>query len=202
MQPLETRLVPSRYLIVFWDERRLGIRLRCAQGVMGRKEGKIATGRFRSLETCKCSQRCAGCFFKDDGTFLVFFFLNILCDVYLFIINNKKVSKKYFYAFSGVLVFSPAWLVRGKLRIPGKALAISMVLFIVNCGLKVGNSFLYIFSRFLSFTEILHTFDFLCLCFFYSLTDLFLCASETKKKNNNKEGFYFFRRQGNIYETW
>ena len=79
---------------------------------------------------------------------------------------------------------------RGKLRIPGKAWAISMVLFILNCGLKVGNSFLYIFSRFLSFTEILHTFDFLCLCFFYSLTDLFLCASETKK-NNNKEGFYF-----------
>ena len=44
---------------------------------------------------------------------------------------------------------------RGKLRIPGKAWTISMVLFIVNCGLKVGNSFLYIFSRFLSFTEIL-----------------------------------------------
>ena len=85
---------------------------------------------------------------------------------------------------------------------PAKAFAISMVLFIVNCGLKVGNSFLYIFSRFLSFTEILHTFDFLCLRFFYSLTDLFLCASETKKNNNNKEGFYFFRRQGNIYETW
>ena len=70
----------------------------------------------------------------------------------------------------------------GKLRIPGKAWTISMVLFIVNCGLKVGNSFLYIFSRFLSFTEILHTFDFLCLCFLYSLTDLFLCASESKKK--------------------
>ena len=85
---------------------------------------------------------------------------------------------------------------------PAKAWAISMVLFIVNCGLKVGNSFLYIFSRFLSFTEILHTFDFLCLCFFYSLTDLFLCASETKENNNNKEGFYFFRRQENIYETW
>ena len=84
---------------------------------------------------------------------------------------------------------------------PAKACAISMVLFIVNCGLKVGNSFLYIFSRFLSFTEILHTFDFLCLRFFYSLTDLFLCDSETQK-NNNKEGFYFFRRQGNIYETW
>ena len=61
-----------------------------------------------------------------------------------------------------------------------------MVLFIVNCGLKVGNSFLYTFSRFLPFTEILDTFDFLCLCFF-SLTDLFLCASETKNNNNNKE---------------
>ena len=75
---------------------------------------------------------------------------------------------------------------RGKLRIPGKAWTISMVLFIVNCGLKVGNSFLYIFSRFLSFTEILHTFDFLCLCFFYSLTDLFLCASETKKTTTTR----------------
>ena len=90
---------------------------------------------------------------------------------------------------------------RGKLTIfPAKAWAISMVLFIVNCGLKVGNSFLYIFSRFLSFTEILDTFDFLCLCFF-SLTDLFLCDSESKKNNNNKEGFYFFRRQGNSFET-
>ena len=36
------RLVPSRYLSVFWDERRLGIRLRRARGVMGREEGKIA----------------------------------------------------------------------------------------------------------------------------------------------------------------
>ena len=87
----------------------------------GRKE------KFRSLETCRS-------FFKGNGIFLVFFLLNILCDVYLFIINNKKVRKKYFYAFSGVLVVSPAWLVRGKLRIPGKAWTISMVLFIVNCG--------------------------------------------------------------------
>ena len=74
---------------------------------------------------------------------------------------------------------------RGKLRIPGKARTISMVFFIVNCGLKVGNSFLYIFSRFLSFKEILDTFDFLCLCFF-SLTDLFLCASETKKTTTTR----------------
>ena len=50
-----TRLVPCRYLSVFWDERRLGIRLRRARRLMGREEGKIATGRFRSLETCKCS---------------------------------------------------------------------------------------------------------------------------------------------------
>ena len=36
------RLVPSRYLSVFWDERRLGIRFRRARGVTGREEGKIA----------------------------------------------------------------------------------------------------------------------------------------------------------------
>ena len=30
------RLVPSRYLSVFWDERRLGIRLRRERGLMGR----------------------------------------------------------------------------------------------------------------------------------------------------------------------
>ena len=29
-------------------ERRLGVRLRRAQGIMGREEGKIATGKFRS----------------------------------------------------------------------------------------------------------------------------------------------------------
>ena len=34
------RLVPSRYLSVFWDERRLGIRLRRARGLMGRKKEK------------------------------------------------------------------------------------------------------------------------------------------------------------------
>ena len=66
-----------------------------------------------------------------------------------------------------------------------RAWTISMVLFIVNCGLKVGNSFLYIFSRFLSFKEILDTFDFLCLCFF-SLTDLFLCDSESQKTTTTR----------------
>ena len=74
-------------------------------------------------------ETCRSFFLKITALFWYFFFLNILCDVYLFIINNKKVSKKYFYAFSGVLVVSPAWLVRGKLRTPGKAWAISMVLF-------------------------------------------------------------------------
>ena len=50
---IKIRLVPSRYLSVFWAERRLRIRLRRARGLMGREEGKIATGRFRSLETCR-----------------------------------------------------------------------------------------------------------------------------------------------------
>ena len=36
-----TRLVPSHYLSVFWSERRLGISLRRAPGLMGREEGKI-----------------------------------------------------------------------------------------------------------------------------------------------------------------
>ena len=39
---LSVSLVPSRYLSVFWGERRLGIRLRIARGLMGRVEGKIA----------------------------------------------------------------------------------------------------------------------------------------------------------------
>ena len=38
--PTRPRLVPSRYLSVFWDERWLGIRLRRARGLMGREEGK------------------------------------------------------------------------------------------------------------------------------------------------------------------
>ena len=75
----------------------------------------------------------------------------------------SAIRKNKFLQIEIFLVVSTAWLVCGKLRIPGKAWTISMVLFIVNCGLKVGNSFLYIFSRFLSFTEILDTFDFLCL---------------------------------------
>ena len=158
----ESRLVPSRYSCV------LGLREDWGLG-WGARGGSHGKGRRKNSDW---QISFAGIFLKGNGTFLVFFFLlNILSDVYLFIINYKKVSKKYFYAFSGVLVVSPAWLVRGKLRIPGKAWTISMVLFIVNCGLKVGNSFLHIFSRFLSFTEI----DFLCLYFFS-----FTCAWDNR----------------------
>lgn len=70
----------------------------------------------------------------------------------------------------------------------------------VNCGLKVGNSFLYIFfSLSISLTEIRNMFHFFCLCFF-SLTDFFCAPLEPKNNNNIKEGFNFFRPQGNIFE--
>ena len=164
----------------FGVEGRLGVRLRRARGSHGKGRRKNSDWQISF----------AGIFLKGNGTFLVFFFcsISLLTFIYL-LLTIKKVSKKYFYAFSGVLVVSLAWLVRGKLSIPGNAWTISMVPFIVNCGLKVGNSFLHIFSRFLSFTEI--TFDFLCL-YFFSLTDLFLCASETKKQQQ-QGGFLFFQ---------
>ena len=53
-------------------------------------------------------------------------------------------SKKYFYAFCGVLVVSLAWCSRGK--IPGKALLTISTVLLGNCGLKVGNSFSLFFS--------------------------------------------------------
>ena len=134
--------VPDSYPVaidVFWGWEKIG----------GRDEGKIATSRFRSLETCR-----SFCFLKGNGTFLVFFFCSVSFETFIYLLLTLKTgSRKYFYAFSRVLVVSPAWLMHGKLRIPGKAWTISMVLFIVNCGLKVGNAFLYIFSRFLSFTD-------------------------------------------------
>ena len=46
-------VVPSRYLSVFWDERRLGIRLRRARGLMGREEGKIL---FLTVTFSICSE--------------------------------------------------------------------------------------------------------------------------------------------------
>ena len=93
-------------------------------------------------------------FLKVTALFWFFFFCSVSFETFIYLLLTIKTgSKKYFYAFSRVLVVSPAWLVHGKLRIPGKAWTISMVLFIVNCGLKVGNAFLYIFSRFLYFTD-------------------------------------------------
>ena len=50
-------------------------------------------------------------------------------------------SKKYFYAFCGVLVVSLAWCSRGKIH--RKALLTISTVLLGNCGLKVGNSFLY-----------------------------------------------------------
>ena len=50
-------------------------------------------------------------------------------------------SKKYFYAFCSVLVVSLAWYSLRK--IPGKAILTISTVLLVNCGLKVGNSFLY-----------------------------------------------------------
>ena len=47
------RLVPSRYLSVFWDERRLGIRFRRARGLMGKEEGKIL---FLTVTFSICSE--------------------------------------------------------------------------------------------------------------------------------------------------
>ena len=60
------RLVTSRYLSVFWGERRLGIRLRRARGLMGREEGKMTNdiievsccyGRLKAIKTLVCQSR-------------------------------------------------------------------------------------------------------------------------------------------------
>ena len=79
--------------------------------------------------------------------------------------RNRGAERKSFNTAKGIVVNHK------HVSIPGNAWTISMVLFIVNCGLKVGNSFLHIFSRFLSFTEI----DFLCLYFFS-----FTCAWDNR----------------------
>ena len=52
------RLVPSRYLSVFWGERRLGIRLRRVWGLMGMEEGKIAvkSGMDLQIQSLRCYQ--------------------------------------------------------------------------------------------------------------------------------------------------
>ena len=51
------------------------------------------------------------------------------------------MDQKVFFAFCGVLVVSLAWCSRGK--IPGKAMLTISTVLLVNCGLKVGNSFLH-----------------------------------------------------------
>lgn len=113
-------------------KRRLGLGWG-ARGLMERDEGSRA-----------------GRFFKGNGTFLVFFVLKILwAFISLFFLSIKKFSlwsKKYFYAFCGVLVVSLAWCARGK--IPLKAMLAILTVLLVNCGLKVGNCFLYFFSFF------------------------------------------------------
>ena len=92
------RLVPSRYLSVSWGERRLGIRLRCARGLIGREEGKIATGRFRSLQACKFSYRSAGLFFFFKVTALFwYFFCTVSFVTFIYIIWPKKGNRKYFF---------------------------------------------------------------------------------------------------------
>ena len=47
------RLVPSHYLCVLGVREDWGLVWGARVGLMGRDEGKIATGRFRSLGTCK-----------------------------------------------------------------------------------------------------------------------------------------------------
>ena len=100
---------------------------------MGRDEGKSAI------------HSRAGRFFLK----VTALFLNFLCSksfvafisLFLSIKTFSLWSKKYFYAFCGVLVVSLAWCSRGK--IPGKALLTISTVLLGNCGLKVGNSFLY-----------------------------------------------------------
>ena len=48
-------------------------------------------GRKNSDWQISCVRDVQVVFFKDNGTFVVFFLLNILCEVYLFITINKKV---------------------------------------------------------------------------------------------------------------
>ena len=58
-------------------------------------------------------ETCRSFFFKGNGTFLVFF-CSVSFETFIYLLLTIKTgSKKYFYAFSGVLVVSPAWLVRG-----------------------------------------------------------------------------------------
>ena len=103
---------------------KIGVRLRRA-GTHGKgmKAGQVVF--FSLFLYFLCS--------KSFGRLFLSFFLSI-----------KKFSlwsKKYFYAFCSVLVVSLAWCSRRKN--PGKAMLTISTVLLVNCGLKVGNSFLY-----------------------------------------------------------
>ena len=54
------RLVPSRYLRVLWAKK-----IGYDDGVVGRGEGKIATGRFRLTDPCNSAWNRAELFFKE-----------------------------------------------------------------------------------------------------------------------------------------
>ena len=86
-------------------------------------------------------------FLKVMALFLYFWCSKSFERLFLyFFLSIKKFSlwsKKYFYAFCGVLVVSLAWCARGK--IPLKAMLAILTVLLVNCGLKVGNCFLYFF---------------------------------------------------------
>ena len=93
-------------------------------------------------------------FFKVTALFLYFLCSKSFGRLFLsFFLSIKKFSlwsKKYFYAFCSVLVVSLAWCSRRKN--PGKAMLTISTVVLVNCGLKVGNSFLF-FSLSLGFFE-------------------------------------------------
>ena len=84
-------------------------------------------------------------FFKVTALFLYFLcsksFGRLFISFFLSIKKFSLWSKKYFYAFCSVLVVSLAWCSRRKN--PGKAMLTISTVLLVNCGLKVGNSFLY-----------------------------------------------------------
>ena len=109
---------------------------------MGRDKGIMATGRFRFIEPCKLPWSRAGTIHKGNGTFLVFLWSKSFVTFILIFLLKKNsflyVAKSICYADS------PAW--RARWKIPGKAMLTISTVLTVNCGLKVGNSFLYFFS--------------------------------------------------------
>ena len=124
-ESIKIRQILSRYLWV------LAVRLGLgwgARGLMGRG-WKLGRSFFFKVTALFLYFLCS----KSFGRLFLSFFLSI-----------KKFSlwsKKYFYAFCIVLVVSLAWCSRRKN--PGKAMLTISTVLLVNCGLKVGNSFLY-----------------------------------------------------------